>query len=97
MTKPKRTYPSASLYSLPPDPRRKSRNLMVLGRLGPRGPLEVACCNGCGEKGRAKPDGSCRHTDALISQLKPWWRSRAIPRQPRDPAARPAAAAGEGQ
>lgn len=79
MTRQSRTYPTAQFLGLPPDPRRKSPNLMVLGRLGPYGPLEVFCCNGCDDKGRAKPDGSCRHTRAVMDQLKPWWRARARP------------------
>lgn len=76
MTKPRR-YPWVGFAGIPPDPRRKSTNLVVYGQRVKRGPLDVYCCNGCVERGKARPDGSCRHTDIFLASIRPWWRRRA--------------------
>jgi hypothetical protein len=72
-----RSYPWGGLATVPPDPRRKSPNLLVYGQESRYAPLEVFCCNGCFTKGRTRPDDKgCRHTDWFSEQLRPWWRAR---------------------
>jgi hypothetical protein len=69
-------YPTIALFSVPPDPRRKTPHLVIAACQGPYGPVELYCCAGTKHK---RTDAGCRHTDWLLPQFKRYWRQRARP------------------
>lgn len=77
MARRKRAYPAFEFFVVPPDPRRKSPHLVIITQESRYAPLELYCCADCVERGKAKPDGSCRHTDFVRAALKPYWQRRA--------------------
>lgn len=80
MAERKRSYPVFQMMLVPPDPRRKSNNLVILLQPARWAPLEMFCASSCAERGKTRPtDNGCRHTDIVKSSLKPYWQRRARP------------------